>query len=65
MTKYLVYSHAPVPPANIKPNTWYSLEELQERFDIEYIKTFFSTANFAWEDLDEKKVSNLKKDNKQ
>lgn len=52
MTKYLVYIHPAVPSCNIKINTWYSLEELQERFDLDYIKSFFTPANFAWEDLE-------------
>lgn len=60
MTKYLVYIHPAIPPANIKLNTWYSLEELKERFSMEYIRQFFSPANFAWEDLDRNSKKNDK-----
>ncbi len=55
MTKYLVYIHPSVPPANIKVGTWYSLEELQERFDSEFIKCFFTPSNFGWEEIESKK----------
>ena len=59
MTKYLVYIHSSKPPVNIKIGIWYSLDELKGRFDISYIKEFFSPSNFAWEDLDEKKVKEV------
>lgn len=64
MTKYLVYVHSSKPPANIKVGTWYSLDELKQRFEMGYIKEFFSPSNFAWEDLNEKKPNDIKKDNK-
>lgn len=52
MSKYLIYVHPSVPPANIKVNTWYSLEELQVRFDLDYIKAFFHPANFSFSELE-------------
>jgi hypothetical protein len=62
MTKYLVYTHSAKPPINIKIGIWYSLDELKSRFAIEYIKEFFSPSNFAWEDLNEKKSNDIKKE---
>lgn len=53
MTRYLVYIHPSVAPAGIKVETWYSLEELQARFNLDYIKAFFTPANFGWEETEE------------
>lgn len=51
MEKYLVYCHPSIAPTNIKLNTWYSLNELKERFTIEEIKCFFTPCNFSFSEL--------------
>lgn len=53
MIKYLTYFHSSVPPIGIKLNQWYSLEELKEKFTMDYIVNFFFPANFGWEEIEE------------
>jgi homospermidine synthase len=69
MRKCLIYSHPAVPPAGIRIGEWYTLDELKERFSIEYITKFFQPANFGWEECEEifprkKKVKNKNCKNK-
>lgn len=65
MEKYLIYAHASAnPPPNIKLNTWYSFEELKQRFSLEEIKAFFNPTNFQSSELDDPKVE-IKKSNKE
>ena len=54
MVKYCIYSHAAVPPANIKLEQWYALEELKERFTLDEIKLYFIPANFSLSELEPK-----------
>lgn len=53
MEKYCVYCHASVPPVGIQTGQWYRLEELKERFGLEYVTAFFFPANFSWTDVEE------------
>lgn len=53
MEKYLIYAHPSIPPVGIKNGQWYSLGELKEKFDIEYITQFFMPSNFGWEECEE------------
>ena len=67
MQKCLVYNHPAVPPVGIKVGIWYTLEELKEKFDMEYIVYRFQPCNFGWEQVEEifpKKKEEKKKDNK-
>lgn len=53
MTKYLIYNHPAIPPCGINIGVWYSLDELKQKFDMEYIVYRFSPANFGWESCEE------------
>ncbi len=53
MEKYLTYFHPAVAPSGIQLNRWYSLTELKEKFDMDYIVYHFLPANFGWEECEE------------
>ena len=66
MEKYLIYAHPSIPPVGIKNGQWYSLEELKERFGLEYVTQFFMPTTFGWEEVEEiypkkKEVNKTKK----
>lgn len=62
MEKCLYWQHPAVPPINIKAGQWYTLRELKELYDMDYITTFFFPANFSWTDVEE--IYPKKKDSK-
>jgi hypothetical protein len=53
MAKCLIYNHPSVPPVGINLGVWYTLEELKEKFDLEYIVYRFQPTNFGWEEVEE------------
>lgn len=53
MIKYLTYCHASEPPIGIKIGQWYSLDELKERFGLDYVTQFFFPSNFSWTEVEE------------
>lgn len=64
MTKYLIYNHSAVPPFGISVGAWYSLEELKQKFDMDYIVYRFLPANFGWESCEEIYPKKNKKEDK-